>query len=335
MTHIAHDEENAVDDPRAAIDQLAEATIAALRAPSILNTQPWRWALVNDTAELWIERDRRLTHLDPDGRLLTLSCGVALDHAVTALHAGGHAGEVVRFGDDSRPDLVATVRRGHPITPEWDRYQAIYTRRTDRRPFADEPPTDEHLAALRTAAERHGIHLHVVTHDQLTAFAAAVSKAGRIEHAEADLASDVHTWTTRPAVARDGVPLPTTAQPGERTVQPRDLSGDRPAGLSADATHDAGAAYLVLFADTDEPHDWLRAGEALSDVWLTLTAQGLAASPISEVVEVDATRVELRRLLGDIGYPMVAIRAGTPIEEQGRPPASPRRLASDVIELPR
>lgn len=333
MTPIAHDEEAVRDDPRAAIDQLAEATIAALRAPSILNTQPWRWVLVNDTAELWIERDRQLTHLDPDGRLLILSCGVALDHAVTALHAGGHAGVVARFADERRPDLVATLRRGAAVAPEWTRYRAIYERRTDRRPFADAPPTGEQLSALREAAERHGIHLHVVTHDQLTAFAAAVSKAGRIEHVEPDLASDVHTWTTRPAETHDGVPLRTTAEPGERTVAPRDLAGDRPAGLAADATHDAGAAYLVLFADTDEPRDWLLAGEALSDVWLTLTAHGLAASPISEIVEVDAARVELRRLLGDIGYPMVALRTGTPIDE--RPPASPRRPAPDAIDFPR
>jgi len=335
MTHIAHDEDAALDDPRAAIDQLAEATIAALRAPSILNTQPWRWTLVNNTAELWVERDRQLHHLDPDGRLLVLSCGVALDHAVTALHAGGFEADVVRFGDETRPDFVAAVKRGHPVTPDWTKYRAIYTRRTERRPFADVPLSDDQVAALRTAVERHGIYLHVVTHDQVTAFAAAVSKAGRIEHAEADLAADVHTWTTRPAGARDGVPLRTTAEPGERTVTPRDLSGDRPAGLTAGRSHDTGAAYFILFAATDEPHDWLRAGEALSDVWLTLTALGLAASPISEVVEVDATRVELRRLLGGVGYPMVALRAGTPAEDQDRPPSSPRRPAPDAIDFPR
>ena len=333
MTYIAHDEEPAVDDPRAAIDQLAEATIAALRAPSILNTQPWRWTLAEDTAELWVDPDRRLVHLDPDGRLLTLSCGVALDHAVTALHAGGYTGDVTRFPDPGRTDLVASVKRGRVTVPEWDRYQAIYARRTDRRPFADQPPTGEQLASLRTAAERHGTHLHLVSHDQLGAFAAAVSKAGRLEHTETDLATDVHTWTTRPATSGDGVPLRTTAEPGQRTITPRDLSGDRPAALPADTTHDTATAYLILFTDTDEPHNWLHAGEALSDVWLTLTAAGLAASPISEIIEVDTARVELRRLLDNIGFPMIALRVGTPTGDQ--PPASPRRPAPDIIELPR
>ena len=54
MTDRTHETMDTTADPRAEIDQLVEATIAALRAPSILNTQPWRWRLVSDAAELWL-----------------------------------------------------------------------------------------------------------------------------------------------------------------------------------------------------------------------------------------------------------------------------------------
>jgi hypothetical protein len=34
---------------------LVEAVAAALRAPSLLNSQPWRWRLAGDAAELWAD----------------------------------------------------------------------------------------------------------------------------------------------------------------------------------------------------------------------------------------------------------------------------------------
>src|SRR5262245_54922876 len=70
---------------------LARAALAALVAPSILNSQPWRWRIDADLAQLRADHGRQLTTLDPQGRLLTLSCGVALHHAVVALSAAGVA----------------------------------------------------------------------------------------------------------------------------------------------------------------------------------------------------------------------------------------------------
>jgi hypothetical protein len=48
---------------------LARAAVAALGAPSILNTQPWRWRIGGDVAELRADRDRQVQSIDPDGRL--------------------------------------------------------------------------------------------------------------------------------------------------------------------------------------------------------------------------------------------------------------------------
>lgn len=53
---------------------LSEAARRALAAPSIYNTQPWRWSLVDDTLQLWAERERQLAVTDPDARQLMISC---------------------------------------------------------------------------------------------------------------------------------------------------------------------------------------------------------------------------------------------------------------------
>jgi nitroreductase len=334
MTDRTHKTMNTAEDPRAEIDQLAEATIAALRAPSILNTQPWCWRLIGDTAELWVEPGRQLANVDPDGRMLMISCGIALHHALTALHAGGYAGEVHRLDDERKPDRVAWLRRGSRCDADYVLYNAIYERHTDRRPFADTAPTGADLDALRNAAERHGAHLHLLTKAQVPELAVAVEHAGQLERTQIPIAADIAAWTNRPRNTRDGVGVRALAPGGQRTVRPRDFTGGRKPGLQSGAGTDGGTVYAMLFTDGDEPRDWMAAGVAFSDVWLTLTARGLAASPISEVVEMPATREQLRQILGGVGHPAIALRVGVPVDPNDPPPASVRRCDTDVIELP-
>jgi nitroreductase len=51
----------------AALDTAARL---AMRAPSALNTQPWRWRVHGDALELRADYDRQLTAVDPEVRLL-------------------------------------------------------------------------------------------------------------------------------------------------------------------------------------------------------------------------------------------------------------------------
>ncbi|MDF3051341.1 MAG: nitroreductase, partial [Pseudonocardia sp.] len=61
----------------------------ACRAPSVHNTQPWRWRLGDDTVALFADQRRRLWATDRDARDLILSCGAALHHLRVALAAAG------------------------------------------------------------------------------------------------------------------------------------------------------------------------------------------------------------------------------------------------------
>ena len=65
-------------------------------APSIHNTQPWRWRLVVPFLELRTDRERQLQATDPLGRMLTISCGAGLHHARVALAAGQPTGAPAR-----------------------------------------------------------------------------------------------------------------------------------------------------------------------------------------------------------------------------------------------
>ncbi|MET7423703.1 hypothetical protein [Dactylosporangium sp. NPDC005555] len=145
---------------------LTQATFAALNAPSVGETQPWRWRVDRDRIGLFADWDRQLADVDPDGRLLLISCGAALHHARVALAAEGVGVEVRRFPDPGDPALLTELRCTGPIErlPEAGAlHRAIAVRRSDRRPFTTQPPSDRQLAPLMAAAEQAGAGSYTLT----------------------------------------------------------------------------------------------------------------------------------------------------------------------------
>ncbi|NJC71311.1 nitroreductase [Planosporangium thailandense] len=313
---------------------MIQAAVAAQRAPSIFNTQPWRWNIHDDIAELRADHDHQLAAVDPEARMLILSCGVALHHARIALSATGHVPEATRLPDPHDPDLLATLRVASftPAPAALARlHQAIALRHTDRRPFADQPVPETTLTRLRAAAHQQGARLHLLRPDQTAVLGAAAYAAAISELANPDYRTELATWTHRGADTGDGVPLHTAAPTGPRPVPVRDFAPDAPHRPVHTEATDRHARYAILSTDGDDPAAWLTAGEALSAVLLTATADRLATSPMSDVIEVPATRHLLRDLTGHTGHPMIALRIGIPADATQPAPTAPRHSGTALI----
>ncbi|MET7836868.1 nitroreductase family protein [Micromonospora sediminicola] len=313
---------------------LEAAARQSLHAPSVFNTQPWRWRVTSDALELRADPDRQLAHTDPDARLLTLSCGAALHHARVSLTAAGWAVTVERMPDPGDPTLLARLRATGPANldvPAGRLVDAIPRRRSDRRAYGDRPVPEPVLARLTDAVEAEGAHLHVVRPDQMPMLAVSTGRAADAELADPAYREELRRWTNRPADSGDGVPAATAVRPAPRRVPVRDYAPGGAAGLSAGADFDRGAAYLILFGERDEPAAWLRGGEALSALLLTATAEGLASAPLSDAIELAWPRRMMRDLLAGIGAPYLVVRVGWGPDAE-LPPA-PRRTPADVIEV--
>jgi hypothetical protein len=267
----------------------------ATKAPSVNNSQPWRWRIGPDSLHLYAHADapadapadadasHHLPLTDADRRDLLLSCGSALHHCTVGLAAMGWLATIDRLPDPADPDHLAAIHMVRQPPSELDVMlaAAIGRRRTDRRDYNSWPVPWGDIALMGARAARAGVMLRQI--DLLPR---------RREH-----------------VVDSGCNNP-----------------DSPLG-------EDNAVMVALGTENDDDLARLRAGEATSLVLLSATAMGLASCLVTEPLEIDETREAVRAdTFGSSGHPQMLVRVGwAPVNADPLPP-TPRRPLPEVAD---
>ena len=315
-----------------------EATILtalalSIRAPSVHNSQPWRWRLGDQTLHLYSDPTRHLAHTDPARRDLLLSCGVTLQHFTVALAALGWQSHIHRLPNPADPEHLASIEISAHSASEQDiaLAAAIPRRRTDRRWYSSWPVPGGDIALMAARAARSGVMLRRV--QSPGELSAVIASAVREHIADPGYLEELSTWSGRHG-ALAGVPARNTPAPEPRVAIPARVFANpvlqQPHG--AEPRDDAGVV-VVLGTATDDPLALLRAGEATGVVLLTATALGLSSCPLTEPLEIEATREIVRnKILGGDGFPQMMLRIGWAPLNADPLPATPRRPLADMVE---
>ena len=314
-------------------DVVKQAVYLACRAPSLHNSQPWRWVAQGGVLHLFSDPTRIGRSTDSTGREVIISCGAVLDHLRVAMAAAGWQANVDQFPNPNDPSHLASIDFS-PVEFVTDahraRAEAIRRRRTDRLPFASPPDWDAFEPVLRGTS---------------TPISRCSTSSPR---------APGPYWRTRPGSPKNcgdttrhitpnfngGQRIPSADSAECARVRDRgSATGREPAFSGKRAGHTAGRNRPGSLEGSGaihlrrQPSCALESGEALSTVLLESTMAGLATCTLTHMIEVTPAREIVRRLTGKHGMPQVLIRVGKAPENETPPPTTPRRPLTNVLEI--
>ncbi len=314
---------------------IEDAVLSACRAPSLHNSQPWRWLFSGGELRLFLDPSR-VTDTDQSAREALIGCGATLDHVRVATAAAGWHANVDRFPDPTNSNHLASIQFS-PLdsVTERDRLRAkaIWARRSDRLPFTGPTDWTKFEPVVTHRVSDFAVRLAVLADDLRPRIVQAAQIAESLRFYDIPYKNELNWWTA-PFEASEGIPysalvssaendrvgmdrvFPATHQPERRIQVPQDH-----------------AKILLLTTDDDSHAAALASGEALSEVLLECTLAGLATCPVTHLTEVHVTRDLIRSLIEYDAVPQVLIRVGVAPVTEKAPPPTPRRPLSDVLRF--
>ncbi len=314
----------------------AEYLIAtAARAPSVHNTQPWRFRISGDAVELYADPARKLK-LDWLGREMLISCGAALFGLRLAMRSLGYWPVTELLPEPRTLRLLARVRLGPAAlmtSAERSMLVALPHRHTHRGPFEAGPLPAGLLPGLQHDAIAEGSALALTGPAQWNKLVSIAAPASRkLDHAPV-IRAETWRWTRAAGQrASDGVPAhaftsePSPAGQSGRLPQ-RDFDLGRGIGLLTAGGPPPPAAGLLL-TTRDGRADWLRAGQALHRLLLHAADRWVSASLYTQPLEVPEIRKLIKTRLVLPGWPQVLLQLGVVRTTQ----ATARRPPDELID---
>ncbi|WP_068186055.1 NAD(P)H nitroreductase [Mycobacterium sp. UM_CSW] len=317
---------------------IRDAVMLASRAPSLHNSQPWRWVVEGARLQLWADSRRLMSATDRTGRELTLSCGAVLDHLRVAMAAAGWDSATERLPDPSEPNHLATVefRPADGVTEAQQlRADAIRHRRTDRLPFAAPAGWAVVEAQLRLAVHPHDVLLDVVPEDARPTLAEASALTEQLRRHDAAYLSELRWWTS--PFESDATHVPESSLVSSTEAAQVDVARTFPpagGGHRGDAVDRDHSKIVVLSTQHGDARlDVLRCGEALSAVLLECTMAGLATCTLTHMTEMSMSRNIITQITGTAGQPQLLIRVGRPAPNGYHVEPTARRLVTEVLKF--
>lgn len=298
-----------------------EALLEAARwAPSLYNTQPWRFRTLEKAWEVRWDPDCELPVADPQRVALMMNLGAVIEYLSIA--ASAHGLEVHFIPPDFRgtqPNLGFVAGRLHfirreiapsPLLPYLTR------RQTSRKPYRDAPIHEGVLDELQAAAASSGCWLfHTTERKAIAAIAAEAGRGMLAQFSEPERYAEFYRWVhSEPREVGLDVPaLDLTGAWGglwKRVIPPSRMLKLKLAQRALAAQQRrlilSAPAVCMLATNSREWKGWIQAGRALSRVWLHAARHGLSTHPVPAALHTPAGRQLVNERLGAEGDLMVS-----------------------------
>ena len=295
------------------MEQIDVLLSAAVAAPSMHNTQPWRFEVNGPVIDVFLDGSRALPAEDPTGRAGRIAAGAATFNLRCAAASLGYNSWFGLLPNAYEPDLVARIVVEPTDSPDRELSQLfaqIPRRHTSREPVRPvEVSTDDRMTLTR-AAMAGGADLTWLPADQVHEVLALLIDTDLREIGDWHRRAERAHWVGGER-STDGIPSSVLGPRSARYPAPvRDL-GTRPADQTrATATFETEPALAILSTTGDSKADQLAAGLALQHTLLIATREGLKAAFLNQPLEFDDLRRTVQRITTKPGFAQMVIRFG-------------------------
>jgi molybdopterin/thiamine biosynthesis adenylyltransferase len=273
---------------------------AGIQAPSGDNAQPWRLSWQGDSIEVDVDPEADRSFFNVHQIASKISCGAVLENMRIAVTAFGLEGSVAYLPEAS-PEAGASLKLHYTGRNKDPLCDVIWKRCTNRKPYDRRPVSEEAIESLHSQIRGFpGARLHILTErSDLKRLAKIVYRVDRIRTEHRPLHEHLVRmirFTEREArEKRDGFPLKNLegGPAGEaflKFTRPwpvmnlmNKVGVGRMVALHAYQGLMSASAAGLLTVPGMETSDFVRGGQALERIWLSLTQQEIAMQPMAAV----------------------------------------------------
>jgi nitroreductase len=308
-------------------DKLRFLVRYAVLAPSMRNTQPWRFEVKASRISLYVDHSRRQRQADPHERDLYISVGCALENLLIAAAHFGFGREIVYFPLSEEDELVAQMSftsEGTAAARPSPLFKALTQRRTNHGRYDGRPLDPGVLSKLNDCCTDEGLTLLITEKARikrmvngLVLAADAIALQDPAYRRELADAVGAGAFGGSGFMARLAKLAVTHFGPMVTARHQKVLRSTPAFGLISAAR--AGRRAQVI------------AGRVLERLYLTATTLGLSIQPLSALLEFEEVAAAFAKLFRAGGVPLLPFRLG--YAERPARPASRRPLDEVLHEL--
>lgn len=287
---------------------------AAVLAPSIHNTQPWRFEVGSRTVRVYRDLERWPRAEDPRKNGLYISLGAVVLNLRVAAADLGRLAHVTLLPESKEADHVATLTLATGLGVDHELaalFPYLNRRRTSRQPFSDRWVADRPLRELKNVARLEDGVLRVIREpDRVRRVLALAAEEAGHELFDLHKLEERARWVGG-ARRDDGIPtralgpLPVDGRAVVRDLAVRQADRQRPV-----ARFERHPVLAVLSVRRDDELGWLRAGQALERVLLTAAQWGLSASFLNQALANPRLRLLVHEPTDGELFPQMLLRLG-------------------------
>lgn len=290
----------------------------AIKAPSGHNTQPWLFALRENSISIYPDRTKALPVVDPNNRELFVSLGCATENlCISATHKCYDP--IVQIDPANSEIRVTLARKEHCIATPL--FSQIASRQTNRSVYNAKLISEDKIESLRSLPRDPNVAIRFFARgsSEFNKIATLIYEGNRIQMKDSAFRAELKQWMRynkhHQDATHDGLSYAVFGAPNlpKWLVRPimSHMLNARTQNQSDKKKIESSSHFVLFTTKHDDIYDWVNLGRTLERFHLRTTEMGLAHAYMNQPNEIP----ELEELLTnelrlDDEYPTILLRIG-------------------------